>query len=183
MPSLLSVDDRFGTRLTVLEGGSGDFTGSVTEPDQGAVPAYQFNLPRRLLRVSPTLPVRAGMVVKSEGGSVWMVGQHGAAETSSGPIYRNFRLFEAAGQFSWQRRGKVIDPVTRLEKDTGLVDRPNIWGAYEPGNQEAFDRQIRSSIETGRFITNANIQRDDVVDGRKVTRVDLQLGLRLCSLG
>jgi hypothetical protein len=182
MPSLSSVDDRFGTLLTIIGGGSGEFTGIVSEPGQGEVPSYQFNLPRRLLRANAGLPLRAGLVVRSPEGTVWMLADHGSSEVGVGAIFRNFRLFEATGQFSWQKRGKTIDPVTRLDRDIGMVDQPPVWGSYEP-SPEMFDRQMRTSFETGRFITVADVKRDDIIDGRKVGRVDIQLGLRLATLG
>lgn len=182
MPSLQRANDRFGTSLTIIEGGSGQFTGVITEPNQGEVPAYLFNLPRRLLRIDINLPVTAGMAVRGSGGTVWMLGEHGDAETARGILFRSFVMFEATQQFSWDKRGKAIDPITRLEKDTGLVAQPPIWGCYEP-SPEMFDRQVRTSFESGRFITTADVQRDEVVDGRKVVRVDMQLGLRVCTLG
>ena len=141
-----------------------------------------FNLPRRLLRVEATLPLETGMVIRTPEGVVYMLGAHGAAEHYQGSLYRNFRLFEATGQFGWQRRGKEIDPVTRLPRDSGLQDLPAVWGAYEP-TPEAFDRQIRGGFETGRFITTGEIQLNDVVDGKKANRADVQLGLRICVLG
>lgn len=182
MPSLPRADDRFATPLTVIEGGSGQFRGVITEPSQGEVPSYQFNLPRRLLRVDAATPIAAGMVVRSHDGTVFMIGQHGDSETSHGPAFRSFRLFEASQKFSWKRRGKVTDTRTGLTKDSVLADQPEIWGVYEP-SPEMFDRQMRTSFESGRFITNADVQRDDVVNGMKVSRVDIQLGLRLCQLG
>lgn len=182
MPSLQRADDRFGTPLTVVDGGSGRITGVVSEPGQGEVPSYQFNLPRRLLRVDIRSPLKAGMVVKSREGTIWMIGSHGDAETYDGTLFRTFRMFEATQKFKWEKRGKAIDPVTRLPKDTGLVAQPEIWGVYEP-SPEMFDRQMRTTFEGGRFITNAPIERDDVVDGKKVSRVDIQLGLRLAQLG
>lgn len=183
MPSLRNADDRFGALLTIIDGGSGQFTGIVSEPGQGEVPAYAFNLPRRLLRVEAGLPLRAGQVVRSPEGTVWMLGQHGAAETNNGTLFRNFRLFEATGQFRWERRGKAVDPTTRLPKDTGLQLAGMIWGVYEPGSSELFDRTVHSSFETGRFITTAPVELNDMIDGKKVSRVDLQLGVNVVTLG
>lgn len=182
MPSLQQADERFGTLLTLIEGGSGQFRGIVSEPGQGEVPSYQFNLPRRLLRVEAGLPITAGQVVRSPEGTTWMLGKHGDSELERGITFRSFRMFEATQLFSWKKRDKVVDLATTLPKDNGLLDQPDIWGAYEP-SPEMFDRQMRTTFETGRFITTADVKRDDVVDGRKVSRVDLQLGLRLCTLG
>jgi hypothetical protein len=43
-------------------------------------------------------------------GTVWMVGEHGDAETHSGVLFRSFVMFEATQQFTWQKRGKIVDP-------------------------------------------------------------------------
>jgi hypothetical protein len=111
-----------------------------------------------------------------------MVGKHGDSEGRDSLLFRTFRLFEASERYAWQRRGKMTDPVTRLETDNGLVALGMIWGAYEP-SPEMFDRQLRGSFETARFITNAPVEKDDVVDGMKVSRADDQLGLKLITLG
>jgi hypothetical protein len=182
MPSLQRANGRFQTLFSVLEGGSGQFHGQITEPNQGEVPSSVFTLPRRLLRVDVNAPVKAGMVIRDPEGTVFMTGNHGDSQTGHGVAFRSFRLFEASQQFSWQKRGKKIDPVTRLERDTGLVDQPPVWGAYEP-SPEMFDKQLRTSMEMGRFITNADVKLDDMIDNRKVSRVDQMLGLRICQLG
>lgn len=182
MPSLQRADDRFGTPLTLIEGGSGVFTGVITEPNQGEVPAYLFNLPRRLLRVDAQLPVKAGMVVRGSAGTTWMLGEHGDAETGWGVIFRSFVMFEATQQFTWQKRTKIIDTITTLERDAGLVDQPPIWGCYEPA-PEMFDKQLHSNFEIARLITTADVKRDDMVNGMKVNRVDVQLGVRIVTLG
>lgn len=182
MPSLSRVDARFEIDFEILVGGSGLFRGIITEPNQGDVPAYQFNHPRRLLKVAHTLPLAPRMVVRDIAGTIFILGNHGAAQSRDQILFRNFRMFVATGQFTWKTRGKAIDPVTLLERDTGLIDQPAIYGAFEP-SPEQFDRQMRTNFEVGRFITHALVERDDVVDGRKVNRVDEQLGLSLVTLG
>lgn len=182
MPSLSRPNDRFSINFEIIENGSGTFRGIITEPGQGDVPTYQFNLPRRLLRVTSHLPITAGMVVKDLGGTVFVLANHGASESRDEELFRNFRMFEAPKKYTWQTRGKETDVVTKLQRDTGLIDQPDIWGCYEP-TPESFDRGLRTSVETGRFITNKQINRDDMVDGRKVTRVDDQLGIYLATLG
>lgn len=179
MPSLQKSDDRFGARIEILEGGSGFFKGIVDEPGQGTIPAYQFTNPRRLLRVNPDAPVKPSMVIRTLGGSVFIVGELGDAEN----IFKSFRLFETTGQYNWQKRTKTIDPVTQLPMDTGLLTERMIWGAYEPASQEVFDRQLHVEMENGRFITNAPIKLNDIVAGKRVTRVDAVLGVKLGVIG
>jgi hypothetical protein len=182
MPSLSRTHSRFTTSFTIIEGGSGVFQGIITEPGQGEVPSFQFNLPRRLLRVSPDLALSTAMVVRDQAGAVYMLGKHGSAHMGDDQLFRNFRLFEASKQFPWQTRGRTIDPVTKLKRDTALTEPTMIWGAYEPG-LERFDRGMQTSFELARFITNRVLNRDDLVDGRKVARVDEQLGLQIVALG
>lgn len=182
MPSLSAVNRRFTTRFEIVEGGSGYFNAVINEPGQGEVPAYQFNLPRRLLRVEDGIPVNTGMVIRDPEGTVYMLGKHGSSESRGKTLFRSFRMFEANAQYTWEKRSKEVDPITKLQKDTGLVVHAMIWGCYEP-SPEVFDRAVRTNFETGRFITNRLVDRDDVIDGRKVTRVDEQLGIYICTLG
>jgi hypothetical protein len=178
MPSLQKVNDRFTTRIEVIENGSGFFQGIVDEPSQGSLPSYQFTNGRRVLRMNPGVPVKASMVIKTAGGAIFIVGNLGDDDT----VFQSFRLFETTGRYTWQTRGKRIDPVTKLPEDTGIQVKGSIWGTYEPGSQEIFDRQLHLDVETGNFITNADIQRDDLIDGKRVTRVDRVLGVKLAVL-
>lgn len=130
------------------------------------------------MRVAPSIPVNIATVIQSESGQVFMLGHHGDASR----MFRTFRLFEADKQYSWKRRTKSVDAITGLPKDGDLETVGLVWGAYEP-SPEMFDRQFRVTFEGGRFITNAEVQRDDLIDERKVSRADVQLGLRLLQLG
>ena len=178
MPSLQKANNRFLTRLQVIDQGSGFFQGIVDEPSQGTIPSYQFTNGRRILRTNPGVPVRAGMVIKTEGGSTFITGTLGNDDL----VFQSFRLFEVTGKYSWQTRGKSINPVTKLPQDTGLISKGDIWGVYEPSSQEVFDRQLHLDLEAGNFITNADIQRDDMINGKRVTRVDGVLGVKLAVL-
>lgn len=182
MTLLSQADARFHSPFEIVEGGRGIFRGILSDPAQGGVPAFQFNLPRRLLRVAPGVPLHVGAVVKGPGGSTYMVGQHAPASRLGSVTYQNFRLIETTGRYSWKGRGKTVDPITRLPRDTGPTLKGELWGAYEPA-AEVFDRAIRTQFETARFITNREVSLEDEIDGKKVTRCDEQLGLYIVSLG
>jgi hypothetical protein len=177
--SLQTADDRFMHRIQVIEFGSGYFKGIIDEPQQGSIPVAQFVNGRRVLRVNPETPVKPGMVVKTTGGSVFILAELG----DSGEIFKSFRMVETTGKYLWQTRGKVIDAVTGLAGDSGLSAGGLIWGSYEPGTREAFDRQAHVDLETARLVTNQPVRRDEVVDGRRVNRVDAQLGVYVLTLG
>lgn len=179
MSSLKQADERFMKRFEVIEGGSGFFRGIIDEPRQGSVPIYQFVNDRRLLRVNLDVPISPGMVIKTSSGGIFIIAALGTSEE----IFKSFRLIEPTGKYEWKTRQKTIDPVTNLEKDTSPISQGMVWGSYEPAATEMFDRQIRTSFETARFVTNKPIKVDDIVDGKRVARSDPQLGLYVLTLG
>jgi hypothetical protein len=182
MLSLASIDDKFNIRFEVLENGVGVFSGIIDEIVQNQAPSFIFVPPRRLLRVPAELPVREGMVVRSQGGAIYMIAEHGESESFQGTVFKSFRLFPTHEKFKIERRVKNIDIVTGLEADSEKpVEVANVWGAYEP-LQEQFDRETRVAAETARFITNWPIAREDIVAGKRVFRVDKQLGLYIATL-
>lgn len=183
MLNLGNADSKFRTRFQVIENGTGVFTGIIDEISQTQVPAYVFSPPRRLLRVNRNLPINTTMVIRTQGGTVFLVGENGDSETAQGTVFRSFRLFQAIKRYRWQRKSQYIEAVTGLEGDITLVDHGSgfVWGSYEP-TPEQFDRETHVSIETARFITNQPLERQDVIDGKNVVRVDYQLGLYIATL-
>lgn|SRR3990167_419579 len=176
MPNLKNVNSRFKVPLRIIEGGSGTIHAVINEAPQTQLPSYSFNNPRRILRVEPFVPLRTGMVVETEEKNRFIVGHNGDSEVGRwGSLWRSFRLFETTGQYTHQRRVKRIDPVTGFDRDDGLETIGTIWGALEPLEREAFDRQMRTSVEQSRFISGQPVLRDDIVDGRPVIRADLML--------
>jgi hypothetical protein len=178
-----NIDEKFRTKFEIVENGSGVFTGVIDEISQTQVPSYVFSPPRRLLRVDRRLPLNTTMVLRTNGGTVFLIGHHGDSETNQGTVFRIYRLFEPTKTYHWQRRTQYVDPVTLLQADDGMHDMSPayIWGSYEP-TPEQFDRETHVSIETARFITNQPIQRQDHLDGKSVVRVDYQLGLYIATL-
>lgn len=179
MPNLARLNDRFMIKMSVVEGGQGTVMGLLTETDQTQIPAYTFVNPRRILRTPLVTAVKTGLVLRSPSGEVYIVGENGASDTPQGTIWQSWRLFEASGQFTWQRRTTIVDPVTRLEREGQTVDMGLIWVAIEPLDREAPDRRLRISFEQDRFITGAPIASDDIVNGKKIVRCDRVLGINL----
>jgi hypothetical protein len=183
MLSLASVDDKFRTRFEIIQNGAGVFTGIIDEISQTQVPSYVFSPPRRLLRVEKLLPLSTKMILRTQGGTIYLIGQHGDSETAQGTVFRSFRLFQSTKLFRWERRQATTNIVTGLPETDQMVpmDPALIYGSYEP-TPEAFDRETKVSIETARFITNQPIKRQDRIDGKDVIRVDEQLGLFIATL-
>lgn len=183
MLSLATSDDKFYTKFEIIENGSGVFSGIIDEISQTQVPAYVFSQPRRLLRIEKNLPVKTNMVLRTQGGTVFLIGENGDSETAQGVVFKSFRLFQAIKKYHWQIKKSIVEPVTGLKGDEKLIDAPvpYIWGSYEP-TPESFDREVKVAVETARFITNHPIQRQDYIEGKNVVRVDYQLGLYIAVL-
>lgn len=179
MVNLSSVATRFEIPLTVVEGGSGVFKGVLAEAEQNSQPSYVFSPPRLVLRVRAAGLVQPGCAVQTPEGIVYLVGYNGPSETREGHMWDSFRLFKTSGKVTWQRRSKVTDVVTGLPRDAGLEDLGTIWSVIEQIDREVPDRKLHTSIEQARYITSAKVLADDIVDGRQVTRADVQLGLTM----
>lgn len=184
MLSLKKADDRFKIRFDIIENGSGSFHGILDEISQNQVPNYVFTLSRRLLRVDQGLPINTSMVIRSSGGTPFLLGDHGDAEATEGVVFRSYRLFQPSGKYRWERIVRNVDPVTNLLESEGLqpMNPEYIWGSYEPAQREAFDREYRVPTEQAQFITNQPIRRQDRVDNKDVIRVDYRLGVYIATL-
>lgn len=182
MSRLDKLHRRFMIPLKVIEGGRGTIYGMLTETDQTQIPAYTFVNPRRILRTDPKTAVRSGMAVQSPSGEVFIVGDNGPSDAPCGTLWQSWRLFEATAQVTWTRRTTIIDPVTQLKREGPPVDLGKIWCLIEPLDREVPDLQMRASHEQDRVLCGAAIRNDDFVNGKKVIRADVVLGVRLGTL-
>src|SRR5881628_2299167 len=133
MLSLASVGEKFDIRFEIIENGSGTFSGIIDEVPMNQSASANFSLPRRLLRVTAQLAILAGMVVRSQAGAVYIVGEHGESESFESTVFKSFRLFGTHDKFSVKRSVKTIDLVTNLPVTDGEpTEVANIWGTYEP---------------------------------------------------
>lgn len=181
MLSLQVIDDKFEIMFTVIDNGSGQFRGIIDEISQTQAPSYVFSPPRRILRVKPGSLVDSAMVIRSAGGTNYLVGEHGDSETHEGKVFKSFRLFETHTLYPVKRLETLVEPITNLPSREEPVTVATIWGTYEP-LPEIFDRELRVPAESARFITNYHLERQDIVDGKQVVRVDQQLGLYIAIL-
>lgn len=182
MLSLNSIDEKFKIVFEIIENGTGTFHGIIDEIVQNQAPSFVFVPPRRLIRIEAQLPIDTSMVIRSQGGAIYMLAEHGESESFQGTVFKSFRLFPTHEKWKVMRRMPVVELVTGLKSDDGEpVEVANIWGSYEP-LQEAFDRETRVAAETARFITNSEIKQGDIIDHKRVFRVDKQLGLYIATL-
>jgi len=179
MVSLASVSRRFEIPFDVIEGGRGRVMATLSETDQNSQPSYVFVQPRHVLRTPFPTALRAGMVVRSPGGSPFIVGANGPSENREGTLWDSFRLFEPTGRYLLSRRTRVMDPIARQYKEGPVQPVGLIWAAMEPLDREQADREMRVNFEQSRFITGSAVVAGDLIDNRAVVKVDRQLGLAI----
>lgn len=177
MVSLKTVTERSLIKFQVIDGGSGTILGTLSETDQTTQPSYVFVQPRHLLRTPPKTALKPGMVIRAPSGLPFIVGLNGPSENRIGTLWQSFRLFEPTGRYRWQRRTKVRDAITKQDREGPLQDLGLVWAALEPLDREQSDREMRQNFEQMRIITGASVQPDDLLDNRRVTKLDRQLGL------
>lgn len=183
MPSLSNSARRFEIPVEDLTAGA-SFPATLTEPQPTNPPAFQFTNERRLLRVRDGVADPVGHVIRTPAGERFVVADHGYSESrGTKVIFRSYRLYEVTHELTWERRQKLLDPVTKVERDVGYVAvAPGVaLGAYET-EREVLDRGLRTNFEAGRFITNAPVLLDDRLGGRQVVRVDKLLSIWICEL-
>jgi len=182
MVSLTSVGERFHIPWTLINGGSGEVMGTVSETDQTSQPSYVFVRPRHVFRTKSPTALKAGMVIQSPSGMVFIVGDNGPSELKEGVLWQSFRVFEPTGKYLWQRRTTTLDPVTRIETEGPPQTLGVVYAAIESMDRMQADREMRQNFEQQRFITGSDVQADDIFDNRIVTKVDKQLGLAIGTL-
>jgi hypothetical protein len=178
MNQLKATGDRFHIPWRVIDKGRGVIMGTVSETDQTSQPSYVFVRPRHVFRTPSPTALKLGMTIQSPQGLKFMVGENGPSDTWRGRLWESFRVFEPTGRYSWKRRGKTIDPITKLETDTGVPQNlGTVYAAIEAIDREQVDREMRQYFEQVRFITGYPVLHGDLLDNRVVTKVDKQLGL------
>lgn len=179
MVSLASVGARFEIPLRVIEGGTGEVRGVLSEAEQTSQPSYVFVQPRHVFRVRLPCALRSGMVVRSPLGETYIVGDNGPSENAKGALWQSYRLFEATGRYIWSRRTRITDPITKTEREGPIQPIGLIWAALEVMDRTESDREIRIDYTQSRFIAGVAVGRGDLIDNRSVSRVDRQLGLAI----
>lgn len=183
MVSLKSVQSRFEMPFEVVEGGSGQLRGVIGEAPQTAQPSNIFVAPRQVLRVPAQSLAGPRMVIRTPAGGHFLLGNNGRGEVAQGTLWNSFRLFEINHKVTWKRRVKEEDLITGLAQDVGLVALGTVWCVTEVIDRENLDRKLHESQEQIRFLCGAEVLADDILDGRKVIRSEVQLGLRVGVLG
>src|SRR3546814_13089634 len=119
------------------------------------------------------------MVVRTQNGEVFIVGDNGPGEHAQGILWESFRLFRATGQMSWKRRTTTVDPITRQKVDGDPLDLGKIWIAIEPTDREENERRLNTSFERARFSTASDVRADYLIRDSEMIGSAVTLGLQI----
>jgi len=146
------------------------FRGEFGDPNSYPRPRKELqNLPHRSLTTGRAALATAGDQVTTYGVDYLLCGQHVLTEV------KLFLAVQVNTQVKWERVGTEVDPVTKMDRDTGLVIlAESLPVALEP--QRGIEEEDFTQTKT-RIFTAAAVQLGDYLDGMRVTRVADVLGL------
>lgn len=175
---LSRVGNRFRRVLRTTSGRK--VLGTIFSPSSGTPTNVNFQSPRRLLKVSPGATLVAGEVIITSSNRFYLCAENGEGEYD-GTTYRTFMLIEVPKLVSWGRRAMLKDPVTGIDKATGVTSLGSLRCALEPAGDD--NDQINIPKGVYRAITGEAIQAGDMLDGRLVVkRVETLLGVQVAEV-
>lgn len=172
-----SVGDRFLSDMRTLAGGA--FRGTIMPATDQEGSSFDFSTPRLVLRVRQDAIVRTRDVITTQSGERYIVADHYAGE----PGWRSHRLFRAEKLMSWKRPVSGLDVVTGLPKAGGTpTDKGQIWVTTEMARRQFSDPGLKIPIERLVIVTGSEVLANDTLDGKSVTRVNVELGLSVLEI-
>lgn len=141
-------------------------------------PGAEYSSPSLTMRVAKGSLVQSGQVVRLPGGDHYLVGNH-----SSTRDWTTHHLFLADRQVVWSRYVKVIDNLTGIER---VLPDPQelgtVWVLWEKVRREFTDLNLRIAQQNHLMVTGSDVREDDLIDGKKVIRVNHALGLNVVEI-
>lgn len=175
MSRLSRTSKRFESPIKIV--GGPRTVGVIHLPSDLTDPGIEFAYPKMALRVGRHSIVRPGHVIETESGYFLL-----ASHTSTFE-YRTLYMLQCDRQVRWTQPVTTIDPVSGLRTSGGPPqDRGDIWVLWERNRREYADLPIRFNQETTLSATGSQVEIGDMLDGRKVTRVNQALGIRVLEL-
>ena len=150
----------------------------IQRPPDMDRPGAEYKHPNVTCRVDHASLIQSGQVIRTPGGEHFLVTDH-----SKTIDWRTHHLFMCDREVTWARPTTTTDTVTRLPRQGATpTSMGTLWVMWERVRREFLDLNVRISQETHLIATGADIHRDDLLDGMKVTRVDRALGVQIVEL-
>lgn len=151
--------------------------GIIFHPPDQEDPGVEFGTRRLTLRVRPDSLIRTGQVIQCTSGRFVV------ADFNVNGDYRNHLLFQVDRLVTWTRLVSEEDPLTGLPRKAGEPENlGKIWVLWQRQRREYMDLPIRANQETTMTVTGSHLEVGDFLDGKRVSRVNLALGIRVVEL-
>lgn len=161
------LTDKLGVRYRRLNGGYVlGFVAAVPTDSQDVSKQY-----RTLLIRKPT-HVRVGEVLFTPGGDGLILTDH----ANSYDWAKTFRVLHVSRALEWKRPVKIIDPVSRVQKDNGYTPMGLLYANLDSGHVLSFEHMAETKYK---FVTGQDVRVDDVVGGKTVKRIAESYGVKL----
>lgn len=145
-------------------------------PDTSRV--SNFLSARRYFRTFPDTNLVLGDVLVANG-KKYVVAEHGDGFYLE-PIYTHFKLFEVDVEAVWYKKAFTTDTVTGIKTMTRSLQTDKVYMSLQPKSQVTDEISIPQQTFTA--VVNREVDRDDILDGKVVTKVDHVLGVYLVEL-
>ncbi len=172
---LASSHERFKTVFKKIDGSK--FYGQILDiPDTSRV--SNFLSTRRYLRTSikSSIAPRDVIIV---GDRKYIVAEHGVGFFTE-EIYKHFKLFEVDKEAVWKTNTNVEDPVTGIISPSRNPSSITAYLSTQPKTD--MQGELKIAIQSFTCVSNVELQKDQIVDGKIVTQVDNVLGVTLVEI-
>jgi hypothetical protein len=167
---LLSVGDKFRNRYRKVNGA--EFYGQMLDiPDTSRV--SNFLSARRYLRTGPKADIKPTDVVVIDA-TRYIVAEHGTGFYKS-PIYKHFKLFEADTIGEWYKVTQTENTLTGIYETQRTLQAIPVYISTQP--KSLFNDSLKIQQQAYQMIVNVEVERNDILNGLIVTKVDKQLGI------
>lgn len=167
---LLSVGDKFRNRYRKVNGA--EFYGQMLDiPDTSRV--SNFLSARRYLRTGPKADIKPTDVVIIDAVK-YIVAEHGTGFYKS-PIYKHFKLFEVDTTAEWYKVIQTENALTGLFETERVLQSTPVYISTQP--KSLFNDSLKIQQQAYQMIANVEVERNDILNGLIVTKVDKQLGI------
>lgn len=131
----------------------------------------EMGYPLRYFVSGPNSPVKVGQAVTSPQGETFLLGAHThkGAEVS-------YRAIPTHDELTWGRMQEVIDPVTRMKRDSTLQSLGTLRTTLIPMGDEKDGLKIPNARFL--FYTAEAVELGDTVNGMNVTSITPSIGLK-----
>lgn len=150
----------------------------IQRPADQDRPGVEFVYENLTCRVLPNSLMTSGQVIIPPDGQHYLVADH-----SSTVDWVTHHLFRCSRQVTWQRSGLGVDTLTGLTKAQGsptTLGTP--WVLWQRVRREITDLTIRIDQEAHLVATGVDVQPEDTLNGLRVKRVEIALGVRVVEL-